>query len=186
MTTGYSEDYKRFYYRDIQALITRKTAHGNLWTVMLGIVTVIFFLTTVTVSGVAAVIFGSLAGFFLLCLLINWLRGPTCVCHLRTAVQLERLPSLNRLRTARKAIQRIKAKVAEAQGTIPPEELQARIQELTHKFERSFAARTPEAAADYPSEAVQLQTHPAPRLQFLLPSKLCTKHSHLQSDRAMC
>ena len=150
-STGYSEDYKRFYYGDIQAVITRKTNHGNIWTFVFGIVTAIFLLVTVTVSGVAAIVLGIWGGFFLLCLVINWLRGPTCVCHLRTAVQLERLPSLNRLRTARRAIQRIKAKVGEAQGAIPPEELQGRMQELVETFERSFADRKPNAAADYPA-----------------------------------
>ncbi|HZR47537.1 MAG TPA: hypothetical protein VFA47_12570, partial [Candidatus Manganitrophaceae bacterium] len=29
--TGYTEEYKRFYYRDIQAFITRKTARGSAW-----------------------------------------------------------------------------------------------------------------------------------------------------------
>jgi len=160
-STGYSEDYKRFYYRDIQAVITRKTHSGNIWTLVFGIVTSIFVLRTVTVSGVAAIVFGSAGGFFLVCLLINWARGPTCVCHLRTAVQLERLPSLNRLRTARKAIQKIKAELAGAQGAIPPGELPERVQEMGQQYAGAKETATPSAATGFFSRtAPSLRSHP--------------------------
>ena len=33
----FSEDYKRFYYKDIQAIITRKTIHGKIQNLFLGI-----------------------------------------------------------------------------------------------------------------------------------------------------
>ena len=83
-----------------------------------------------TTSGVILGVWLGLAFFLLALLLINLSRGRTCVCHIRTAVQTEELPSLRRLRTARKATALLKPLIEEAQGTIPPEELQSRMSEL--------------------------------------------------------
>ncbi len=123
---GYAEDYKRFYYRDIQAIITRKTdgfAFGN---VTFGILATALALIAWRVGDPAWRIFWfSLAGLCFVLLGVNWLRGPTCICHLRTAVQTEQLPSLRRLRIARKVIERLRPLIEQAQGTLSPDQLLA-------------------------------------------------------------
>ena len=133
-STGYTEEYKRFYYRDIQALITRKTNRRAVLNVLLSIpllVCLVFLLIGVSngalqrgaATGFEA--FGGMAGFFLLLILGNALAGPRCICHIRTAVQTEELPSLKRLRSARKVLARLKAKIEQAQGRLTPEQIQS-------------------------------------------------------------
>jgi len=63
-------------------------------------------------------------GLFGLFILINSACGPTCVTHVRTAVQIEELPSLNRLRRTRAVMNRLRPMIAEAQGQLTPEEIQ--------------------------------------------------------------
>jgi hypothetical protein len=121
---GMSEDYKRFYYRDIQAFITRKTVWGKVQNIVMGVMAAGMGLLTWHVGwedgGMVLAIF---AAFFLIGLTANLLMGPTCVCHIQTAVQREKLPSLNRIRTARRAIDRIKPFIGETQGQVTPEML---------------------------------------------------------------
>ena len=66
---------------------------------------------------------------FALPLVINNLLGPTCVCHLQTAVQTEHLPSLNRIRRVQQLLNRIRPFIEETQGRIAPDEISARIRE---------------------------------------------------------
>src|SRR3990172_8730879 len=44
MNRGYTEEYKRFYYRDIQAVLVRQTGAGRVMAVLFGIITVSFLL----------------------------------------------------------------------------------------------------------------------------------------------
>ncbi len=62
-------------------------------------------------------------GIFFGLFLVNLLRGPTCVCQIRTAVQTERLPTLKRLRTARKVIARLKPMIEQTQSPLAPAQL---------------------------------------------------------------
>jgi len=88
----------------------------------------------------------SAAGFFGLPLLINILRGRTCRCFLRTAVQTEQLPPLSRVRRAQKVFARIRPLIAAAQGgELSPEMISARMREPVPS-----SARAPTAGADNP------------------------------------
>ena len=51
---------------------------------------------------------------------VNLALGPACACQLRTAVQLEDLPSMVRLRRARKILDRLRPLITAAQGEIRP------------------------------------------------------------------
>lgn len=124
--SGYTEDYKRFYYRDIQAVVTRKTGRGVVWSTVLGLFAVFFAALSSTTGKDAAVVFWVIAGSFFALLLANILRGPTCITHLQTAVSREELPSLDRLRKANKVIERLRPLIEAAQGTISREEMRAR------------------------------------------------------------
>ncbi len=117
--TGFTETYKRFYFRDIQAFIVRKTRRGMVWSVVFAVLAALssqLFLARTRPTMVTAAV---LTGLFLWCLLVNWLRGPTCICHLQTAVQTEELPALRRLRAARSFIAAIRRKILAAQGAMP-------------------------------------------------------------------
>ena len=94
---------------------------------------------------IGGIFLGSVALSFLLLLLLNTLRGSACVCHLRTAVQEEELPSLNRVRRARKVLDRLRPLIAATQGQLAPEEIQARLQELASQQSAGYVADDPNA-----------------------------------------
>jgi len=146
-SNGYSETYKRFYFRDIQALLVQRT---QVFTVVNLVLTILFVLTLAPAlvaqeTGLRIFLF-SAAGFFGLPLFINILRGPTCRCFLRTAVQTEQLPPLSRVRRAQKVFARIRPLIAAAQGgELSPEMISARMREPVPS-----SARAPTAAENNP------------------------------------
>jgi hypothetical protein len=126
-STGYNEEYKRFYFRDIQAVVTAMTnRRRNLSLVFLAalLMTTLLYTLRLLMGGSPFVYAYSIAsGLFLLLLLVNWLRGPTCACCLRTAVSEEELYSLGLARTAAKAIGMLKHRIEAAQGRLEPGEV---------------------------------------------------------------
>jgi hypothetical protein len=129
-TSGYTETYKRFYLRDIQAFLLRQTGYWVIWGVAFGVLATAFSALAISIrEAVAQWVFGSLAGVCLLVLLLDLAAGPSCVCHVRTAVQTEELPSLNRLRRARKVLNRLRPLIAGVQGQLVPEDIAVRLRE---------------------------------------------------------
>jgi len=124
---GYTEEYRRFYYRDIQAILVRETSIGKTFSIILGIIAGVslFFLALgwfVWKWETFALIPMAIAAFLWIVLfLVQIASGPTCICHLRTAVQFEHLPSLRRVRTARKAIAMLRHRVEAVQGPFATE-----------------------------------------------------------------
>jgi hypothetical protein len=135
-STGYTETYKRFYFRDIQAVTIRATKRRVVWNWILGILAGFCLarcnfgsllksqpdVQTIVFLSIAVLVFG-------IPLLLNNIFGRTCACQLRTAVQIEDLPSLSRVRQARKVLGKIRPLIIAAQGQLSPEEIAARIQE---------------------------------------------------------
>jgi hypothetical protein len=118
----YTQEYKRFYFRDIQSIIIRRTNTGRIISLTLMIFAFIWLFGVIAATDgwrIFWIILLSIFGFFLS---LNTLLGPTSVCHLRTAVQTEELPSVNRLRRARRVLGRLRPLITEAQGPLPPEE----------------------------------------------------------------
>jgi hypothetical protein len=116
-TNGYTETYKRFYFRDIQAFILQRTAEATIMNIVLAIPFVLLVVAALVAQGTEMKIFlFALAGLLAVLALINVLRGRTCRCCLRTAVQLERLPPLNRVRRAQKVFSQLRPLIAAAQG----------------------------------------------------------------------
>jgi hypothetical protein len=139
---GYREYYKRFDYRDIQSVIIRKTSETVIFnTILAAIVCILGVLAIVTPETGFRVFLLSLAAVLGLILLANALSGPACRCSIRTAVQTDELPSLNRLRRARKVFARLRPLIAAAQGQLAAEEIPARMSEL---------AQAPAAAPENP------------------------------------
>jgi hypothetical protein len=118
---GYAEEYKRFYYRDIQAIVMTRTNRRDLISAILavfaGFPALLFLVALIRAWGRFALIaWGVIAGFLLLLLLINILMGPTCRVEIQTAVQIEKLTSLARLSAARKTMAFILPIIEAAQG----------------------------------------------------------------------
>ncbi|HUA64515.1 MAG TPA: hypothetical protein VME24_01630 [Alphaproteobacteria bacterium] len=123
----FTETYKRFYFRDIQAILVHKTKRFEIWNLVLGIVVLGLVLYTIaimpktasdwndnTTPGVIAL--AGITALLILALLLNLIGGRTCTTFLRTAVQIERLPSLARVRATRGALAKIHPLIVEAQG----------------------------------------------------------------------
>ncbi len=123
---GFSEDYKRFYFSDIQAIITRRTRRAVTWSIVLALM-IACSLTGALFLEIEyfRILSWILSGTFLVFLSVNIFRGPTCICHIMTAVQEEQLPSLNRLRVARKVIGTLRIVIEKAQGILGQEEVDA-------------------------------------------------------------
>lgn len=139
-TNGYTETYKRFHFRDIQVISIHRTER-HLWLAgILGFLAFIFVILAISAAPNSPFaqwdggeIFGEclvsgMAALCLLLLLINFLAGPACKCLLRTAVQIEDLSPLNRVRRARKALARLRPLIVAVQGEMSPEEISSRMQ----------------------------------------------------------
>ncbi|MGE5840068.1 MAG: hypothetical protein ACM34H_09035 [Deltaproteobacteria bacterium] len=123
-SNGFSEDYKRFYFSDIQAIVIRRTKRGGTWSIVLALMIACSLMGVLFLRPESGRILSwILSGTFLAFLLVNIFRGPTCVCHIITAVQEDQLPSLNRLRVARKVIEALRPAIEEVQGRLSPEEV---------------------------------------------------------------
>ena len=150
-SNGYGEDYKRFHFRDIQAVTLVATKRRLIWNWVLSVPTALcaigWSINFVSSAGSPGdVIFAAgMISFFALPLLINNLLGPSCACQLRTAVQTEDLPSLNRFRRARRVLDRLRPLIAAAQGQLAPEEIPARMQELASQQSAGYVADDPNA-----------------------------------------
>jgi hypothetical protein len=124
-SNGFSEDYKHFYLSDIQAIITRRTRRGVTWSIVLASMIACSLMGALFLENEPVrIFFWVLSGAFLVFLSVNAFRGPTCVCDIMTAVQEDQLPSLNRLRVARKVIETLRPAIERVQGRLSPEELQ--------------------------------------------------------------
>jgi hypothetical protein len=117
----FSEEYKRFYFRDIQRITVRRTNSGMIWN---GIWGGLAFISAQFLWAGWLPIPAIFSGFFLLCLLLNWLHGPNCWCHIQTAVQTEKLPTLHHWRTALRTLNIIRPLIEQVQGPLPLENLE--------------------------------------------------------------
>jgi hypothetical protein len=124
-SNGYADEYKRFYYREIQGLITRKTVTSTVSNIVCGCLAGIMVVLALLIGGVGVPVFLSLAGAMLALLAINLWKGPSCVTHIRTAVQLDELPSLNRIKRVRQVMALVLPSIEQAQGRLTSEEVQS-------------------------------------------------------------
>lgn len=112
-TLPFSEHYRRYYFRDIQAIVL--TESGSSWAYYLyasaAFLLLMFLLLGYTWHPVWAALCGITGTIFL----TVGLRVPNCACYLQTATGVQRLPSLGRSRAARKALAILKPAIEAAQ-----------------------------------------------------------------------
>jgi len=117
----FREEYKRFYLRDIQAIVVAPCARFHVSTPVL----VCAFLWLLAGLGIAfgPAGFGLVWGIGALALVATWLAisaAASCRCRLYTAVSRDELPSLYRTWTARRFLGRVKPWIDQAQGVVDP------------------------------------------------------------------
>ena len=132
-TAFFSEEYKRFYFHDIQAVVVRKTKRHIFWSwvfgILFGLCSVVLGVGFFDLSGrsiqssdiFGLIVWGAPAVTCLVFLYLNYVFGPGCICHVRTAVQTEELSPLKRFRATRKFLERLKPNIKKAQGLLAPE-----------------------------------------------------------------
>jgi hypothetical protein len=121
-STGISEEYRRFYYSDIQAFIVRKTARGIVLNCVFGTLAGLFSILALMFPPLVLV-FPTLAVVSGAAILINTFLGPTCTCYLQTATARHSLLSLHRLRHVRNVINGTIPLITTEQGEITVEQL---------------------------------------------------------------
>jgi hypothetical protein len=116
------ERYRRFYYQDIEAFVIRPTTTLRKWLIghsigfaTFGGLAAFAFARHRSDDGLAGAVFLSiLAGIFLIGLLWQLAKGPTCVTFLQMRNGLERIASANRIRSSLKMRDRLATLVAAA------------------------------------------------------------------------
>ena len=136
------ERYKRFYFKDIQALIIRKTSNSFIVSLVAFTLALIFLFFLVHAKKGWNIFWGILVGFNALILVINIIKGQSCVTYLQTAVQKEEFKSLNRIKKFNKFLAKIKPIIFTIQGDIDP-------QALAIKYQTSFDEREVKTALDF-------------------------------------
>lgn len=121
---GYAETYKRFYFRDIKALVMHKTRRHVFLSSALGIVLGCFGALLLAAfhygwGGGAKFVFGVTSSIFAFMLALNLSRGGSCVCCLETAVQKQVLYPLSRLCVAERALVVLRERIEAVQGRLP-------------------------------------------------------------------
>jgi hypothetical protein len=111
----FRERYRRFYYKDIQAVVMYRTGLNRVWTALWGALALLFGIVALRVDGTPFTS-STLFAICLTALVVNLILGPCCRVFLQTAVQRQRLGTLRRVRTASKVMDRIKALVEAQQG----------------------------------------------------------------------
>lgn len=149
---GVHETHKRFYFSEVRAISIQPSKTGLILHVLVGASAAILAL------GLAAILLlGSpflarlvpliaallviLAGLWL----IHLLRGPTCSCHLITAVQNERIPALWRSRVTNKTLKALAPRIqaAQSQLALATDQSADRTKEATEQVPLFTAPATP-------------------------------------------
>lgn len=165
------EDYKRFYFNDIQAIIIRKTSAGKIQNIILGGGILLFLILILSVDGAGSIFLNGWAIFsmfmsamMLLFLIVNLFKGPTCETKLLTAVQTEKLHTLPRLRSAFKIVDRLRPLIREAQRSVP-RQAQGQVPRAPHG---STASRRPGPSQAAAQENIKKENGRAHMILFAL------------------
>lgn len=111
-SSGFTEDYRRFFYRDIRCVVIRKTQQ-YLWTNVV-LAAIILLLCLLRLQSVPWLVVAMLCFIPGVLLIVNLVRGPTCSCHITTSVQTVNLPTPQRLGKVPLFIEFLKTKVPSA------------------------------------------------------------------------
>jgi hypothetical protein len=116
----FSEDYRRYYLRDIQAFILERTGPVSLWTYSMGALAA-GFLAPGLFFNFQKTFLWVMGGLSLGITLYVIALGPTCACYIQTAVSREKLRSLRWMRTAEKTLHIAQPYIEQAQGPMTAE-----------------------------------------------------------------
>jgi hypothetical protein len=109
-----AEQYKRFYFRDIQAIVIgKRDGVSDRVVARVVILTILLLVVAVNIQGRPG---RDLSLLLLSCYVVWWMRRPNCVCFIQTATQTEQILPLSQFRTASKVVGEIRSKIEAAQS----------------------------------------------------------------------
>ena len=144
----YTQGYKRFFFNDIQAITIKVTNHWKIYTLCLVLPLALTLLLALLNEGPARIAWLCPTLIFLLCLLINWYKGPTCQATLVTKVQSHELP-VNRLKKAQKVVHHLRGFIEKGQGVLRPEEITGPVTLSLREPQRPAAKKQQGKSVDY-------------------------------------
>jgi hypothetical protein len=121
-SSRFAEDYRRYYFRDVQAITIHRTAAVSPWTYLTGAVAAVLLAPGLFFEFQNAFLWFS-GGLFLALTLSLIGLGPTCACYIQTAVSRDRLGSLRWIRAAENTLRILQPRIEEVQGPLTPEML---------------------------------------------------------------
>jgi hypothetical protein len=128
-SNGITESYRRFYFKDIQAVVIQKTNFSrnfNYITASILFISAILHFSNVMGNGFLDSALMFVLFISLISLVLNYSMGVTCTCRIITPVQDEDIPSLKRLRNAVKAKKVIDNSCTDLQGSLSEEDILTR------------------------------------------------------------
>ncbi len=166
-TSGYSEKYRRLYFKDIQSIQIMRTNLRLVIGLILGLLVTLFgllnalLLPNIDNDEVLGLVLVMLGLPFLACLtyfVVNILKGPACRCVARTAVQELALPTLMRVRQAERVLGEIEPLINLSQGPLAREDLLAELAKARNAITapaKTAPAPAPEPEAQQPESRIQ-------------------------------
>lgn len=112
----FSENYRRFYFNEIEGITVRKTTRGRNLTIVFAILLALFALPAFFVSEAAAIVLAVMAAFPLVLLIANLALGTTVECVMRTTASQETLPMVSRLRGYYRFLPEVRHYIEASQG----------------------------------------------------------------------
>ena len=146
---GFSEEYKRFYFEDIQAFIIKKDAR---YPILAAIIPFIWASSFALALEASPVVKSILSLFFFLIWAVHLLKGPSCKAWMVTGINREPLPMFRRARAARKFWQLIEPDLIDAQGRFSLEEMEAEGMRRKQASAPPPPPQAPEPAEDEPQK----------------------------------
>jgi hypothetical protein len=109
------EEYKHFYFRDIQSLMVHQSKSWIVVNIVLAVLVAGLIFLTVASGDLVRTIAGIIAFVMLVILVVNFIRGPGCVCYIQTAVQKQKLRSISRIKKAQQIMDSLKPIILRSQ-----------------------------------------------------------------------
>lgn len=117
--SGFHERYHRFFFKDIHAVLWRKTYRFWIW---LGVILLVNLLGVLTFLGGDDPQTLFRASFLLVCglpaLIIHLVKGPTCALYIKTGVQELRIYAVKRVKKAHRLIALLESAIQDAQKPV--------------------------------------------------------------------
>ncbi len=116
-SSGYTEDYRRIFYRDIRYVVARKNNRQH-WVTFIICALTLLIAGSSYLGGAPLMAIMILLVPFVFFLVVNLVKGPACDCYIRTDVQILRVPTPRRMSKVPLLISFLQTKVPSLESEI--------------------------------------------------------------------